>query len=62
MVYRYTLEREPNHDTLWTWSQTRIYVNRDLEHCAAFEVNRKFEFSWKLADLPMKCEAISFGF
>jgi hypothetical protein len=60
-VYLYTLERDPQHTSLWTWSQVRTYADTSLEFCKDLQLNYKLEYSWKGRDIPMNCESIQFG-
>jgi hypothetical protein len=60
-VYLYTMENDPKHTNLWTWTQVRTYADNSSELCKDTEINKRLEFSWKGHDPGMSCEIITFG-
>ena len=60
-VYLYTMENDPKHTNLWTWSQVRTYADTSQEFCKDMQINYKLEFSWRGVDPDIACDAISFG-
>lgn len=59
-VITYTLEHEPNYNTLWTYTQIRSHTDQN-ELCKGFEVGKPLIYSWKNKPIEMKCDFIEFG-
>ncbi|MDR5795085.1 hypothetical protein QCE49_17070 [Caballeronia sp. LZ008] len=61
-VYLYTMENDPQHTSLWKFSQVRTFADKTGEFCKGIETNYKIEYGWQGGDLAMTCDVISFGF
>jgi hypothetical protein len=60
-IYLYTRENDPQHATLWKWSQVRTYADRSEPHCKHLQLNYRSEYSWQGNDPDLTCETLSFG-
>jgi hypothetical protein len=58
-----TLERSPEHKSLWSYSQIKHYTNTETEMCKSFaEINKPIAYSWNgQSNIKMGCKYIEFG-
>jgi hypothetical protein len=60
-IYLYTMEQHEKYDSLWTWTQTRTYVDTSTDFCKEFKTGTKLEFSYEGFDPQLSCERVTFG-
>jgi hypothetical protein len=59
-----TLERDPKHDNLWTFTWVRANAIKDGALCAVLQTNKPTTWSWKVPRkfTLTKCRRFEFGF
>lgn len=57
-----TIEHEPNSDSLWTFTQTRVTADTESKLCKDLIFNKPFTYSWKAStEALLNCRTVKFG-
>ena len=57
-----TLEHEPNHPNLWTYTRTRSYAEQENQFCKHLEVGKELKYDWRDKTINLDCKFIEYGF